>query len=138
MLANPNLQILGLQAIPGLAKKLDLQLGNFPTYTDLYGTTPEEFRKACDDCGGILNHLFETFHISWWDVYLNSDVGMVRMALARDIGLEKGETVLEIGCGRGYFTIAAARTAKRVTGLDLMDGVGRYGCGATSKNPLPN
>jgi cyclopropane fatty-acyl-phospholipid synthase-like methyltransferase len=35
------------------------------------------------------------------------------MALARDIDLEKDDTVLEIGCGRGYFTIAAAKAAKR-------------------------
>jgi len=52
---------------------------------------------------------------------------MERTALAKDINLEKDDTVLEIGCGRGYFTIAAAQSAKRVIGLDQMDGFNRNG-----------
>jgi cyclopropane fatty-acyl-phospholipid synthase-like methyltransferase len=49
------------------------------------------------------------------------------MALATDVDLEKDDTVLEIGCGRGYFTIAAAKATKMVVALDLMDGIGRHG-----------
>jgi ubiquinone/menaquinone biosynthesis C-methylase UbiE len=127
MATNPNLQILGLQALPRLAKKCDIELDDFLTFSDLYGKTAEEFTKACDNCAKILHRLFEKHQISWWDVYLNSDIGMERIALARDMGLEKDDTVLEIGCGRGYFTIAAARFSKRVIGLDLMNGMDRRG-----------
>jgi len=122
-----NLQILGLQAIPRLAKKFDVDLEGFLTYSDLYGKTPEEFKKASDNCLKILNSLFENYSISWWDVYSNSDIGMERTALARDVGLGKDDTVLEVGCGRGYFSVAAARFAERVIGLDVMNGGGRYG-----------
>jgi cyclopropane fatty-acyl-phospholipid synthase-like methyltransferase len=122
-----NLQILGLQAIPRLAEKFDVDLGNFLTFSDLYGKTAEEFTRACDSCEKILNHLFEKYSVSWWDVYLNSDIGMERTTLARDIGLEKDDTVLEIGCGRGYFSVAAARFSEKVIGLDIMNGGGRYG-----------
>jgi ubiquinone/menaquinone biosynthesis C-methylase UbiE len=122
-----NLLILGLQAIPRLAKKLDVNLEDFLTFPSLYGKIAQEFRKACDNSEKILNHLFEKHCVSWWDVYLNSDIGMERMALARDIGLQRGDTVLEIGCGRGYFSIAAAKLAEKVFGLDIMNGEGRYG-----------
>jgi ubiquinone/menaquinone biosynthesis C-methylase UbiE len=122
-----NLLVLGLQAIPRLAEKLDVDLEDFSTFSSLYGKTAEEFRKAYDNCRKILNNFMEKHRVSWWDVYSNSDVGMERMALARDIGLEEGNTVLEIGSGRGYFTVAAAKFSKRVIGLDIMDGGGRYG-----------
>jgi SAM-dependent methyltransferase len=122
-----NLLILGLQTIPRLAEKFDVNLKGFLTFSSLYGKTAEEFRKASDDCEKILTHLFEKHRVSWWDVYLNSDIGMERMALARDIGLERGDTVLEIGCGRGYFTVAAAKFSERVIGLDIMNGASRYG-----------
>jgi ubiquinone/menaquinone biosynthesis C-methylase UbiE len=122
-----NLLILGLQAIPRLAEKFDVNLKGFLTFSSLYGKTAEEFRKAYDDCEKILTHLFEKHRISWWDIYSDSDIGMERMALARDIGLERGEIVLEIGCGRGYFTVAAAKFSERVIGLDVMNGASRYG-----------
>jgi ubiquinone/menaquinone biosynthesis C-methylase UbiE len=122
-----NLQILGLQAIPRLAKKFDVDLEGFLTYSDLYGKTAGEFKKACDNCLKILNRFFEKYSISWWDVYSDSDIGMERIALARDMGLEKDDAVLELGCGRGYFSVAAARFAERVIGLDVMNGGGRYG-----------
>jgi ubiquinone/menaquinone biosynthesis C-methylase UbiE len=122
-----NLQTLGLQAIPRLAKKFDVDLEGFLTYSDLYGKTAEEFNRAYGNCGKILNRLFEKYSISWWDVYSNSDIGMERTALARDMGLEKDDTVLEVGCGRGYFSVAAAKFAERVIGLDIMNGGGRSG-----------
>ena len=108
-------------------KKLDLELEDFVTYSDLYGVAPEESQKVWDNCGKILNRLLEENHVSWWDVYLSSDIGMERIALAKDIGLEKDDIVLDVGCGRGYFTLAAARLSKMAIGLDLMDGVGRKG-----------
>ena len=122
-----NLQLLGLQAIPRLAKKFDVELNDFSGFIDLYGTSPEEFRKAYEKCGKILKYLFKEFNVSWWDVYLNSDIGMERMALARDMGLEKSDIVLDVGCGRAYFTVAAARCSRRVIGLDAMNGMSRRG-----------
>ena len=122
-----NLQLLGLQAIPRLAKKLDVELDGFSGFLDLYGTSPEESRKAYEKCGKILKYLFKEFNVSWWDVYSNSDIGMERTALTRDMGLEKGDIVLDVGCGRGYFTIAATKCSRRVIGLDAMNGMGRRG-----------
>jgi ubiquinone/menaquinone biosynthesis C-methylase UbiE len=110
-----------------LPKKFNVELDDFSGFLDFYGTPPEEFRKACDKCGGILKFLFKEFHISWWDVYLNSDIGMERMALTRDMELEKDDIVLEIGCGGGYFTVAAARCSRKVIGLDPMNGMSRHG-----------
>jgi len=122
-----NLQLLGLQAIPRLAKKLDVELNDFSGFIDSYGTSPEEFRKAYEKCGKILKYLFKEFNVSWWDVYSNSDIGMERTVLARHIGLEKDDTVLDVGWGRGYFTVAAAKCSRRVIGLDAMNGMSRRG-----------
>lgn len=122
-----NLQILGLQAIPRLAEKFDVKLSESSGFLDLYGASPDEVRKAFHECARILKSLFEKFSVSWWDVYSNSDIGMERMFLARDIGLEKDDIVLDVGCGRGYFTIAAANRSKRAIGLDAMDGMSRQG-----------
>jgi len=124
---NPSLEILGLQALPKLVKRFDFELEDFMTYSDLYRLTPEESQKAWDSYRKIFNRFLEESHVSWWDVYLSSDIGTERIALAKDIGLEEDDTVLDVGCGRGYFTVAAARLAKAAIGLDLMDGVGRRG-----------
>jgi cyclopropane fatty-acyl-phospholipid synthase-like methyltransferase len=121
-----NLELLGLQAIRRLAKKFNLKI-HFPTWTDLFGISPENFRMVCDKCRVLLMDLFENNNISWWDVYLNSDIGKERLMLAREIGLKEDDTVLDVGCGRGYFSIAAAKYSKRVVGLDFMDGFGRKG-----------
>ncbi len=121
-----NLQILGLQAIPRLAEKFDVELSEFSGFLDFYGASPEEAQKAYDKCGRILEWLFKENRVSWWDVYSNSDIGMERMFLARDIGLEKDDIVLDVGCGRGYFTAAAANRSKRAIGLDAMDGMSRH------------
>lgn len=122
-----NLQLLGLQAIPRLAEKFNIELDGFAGFLDLYGTRREEFSEAYEKCGEILKRLFEEFNVSWWDVYLNSDIGMERMSLVRDTGLEKGDIVLDVGCGRGYYAAAAARCARRVVGLDAMNGMSRRG-----------
>ena len=122
-----NLQLLGLQAIPRLAEKFDVKLNGFSGFLDLYGTSPEDFHAAFGKCGEILEWFFGETDVSWWDVYSNSDIGMERMALARDIGLDKEDRVLDVGCGRGYFTIAATTRSRRVVGLDAMNGMGRHG-----------
>lgn len=100
MVINQNLQLLGLQAIPKLAKRFNIDLDGFLTYNDLYGTTPEQFNSSLDKCEKILRDLICNCGVSWWDIYSNSDIGMERIALARDICLQEDDTVLEIGCGR--------------------------------------
>lgn len=122
-----NLQVLGLQSIPRLTEKLGVSV-EFPNHAFielLRGV--EDFRRLLEDCGRILASFFEESNASWWDVYCNSDIGLERMAIAQKMLLDKKDTALDVGCGRGYFSIAAARLAKSVVGLDLMDGLGRHG-----------
>jgi len=122
-----NLQLLGLQAIPKLAKRFAVELDDFSGFLALYGNPQEEFRRVYEKCGRILEQLFREFNVSWWDVYSGSDIGMERTALARDIGLEMDDMVLDVGCGRGYFTVAAAGCSRRIIGLDGMNGMSRHG-----------
>jgi SAM-dependent methyltransferase len=121
-----NLKILGLQAIPRLAKKFNVDV-QFPEWSDLFGISPRDFQAYSDKCGKILEDLFQSFKVFWWDIYLNSDIGMERMMLAKDIGLKKDDVVLDVGCGRGYFTVVAAKFSKHMMGLDVMNGFGREG-----------
>lgn len=86
----------------------------------------KEFQKLLEKCGEILATLFE-FNVSWWDVYNSSDIGLERIALAKEMQLNEHDKVLDIGCGRGYFTIAAASLSKFIVGVDLMNGLGRHG-----------
>ena len=121
-----NLQLLGIQAIPRLAKKLNVQV-EFPRWPKFFGISPIDFQKILSEAERIVRQLFEDFKVSWWDIYLNSDIGIERMALAKEMKLRKDDIVLDVGCGRGYFTIAAAKNVKFVVGLDLMNGYGRQG-----------
>ena len=121
-----NLQILGIQSIPRLAEKLGVQV-RFPARVFSTPMRTEDFQKLLEDCGKILDSFFEEYKLSWWDVYNTSDIGMERMALAQEMQLDEHDTVLDVGCGRGYFTIAAARFSSLVVGVDLMNGLGRHG-----------
>ena len=121
-----NLQLLGITAIPRLAKKFGVQV-EFPEERMLFSMSPTGFQKVFEDAGRILTMFFEEFKVSWWDVYCNSDIGMERMALAKEMQLQEHDVILDVGCGRGYFSIAAARFSGFVVGLDLMNGFGRKG-----------
>jgi len=121
-----DLQLLGIKAIQRLANRFGVQV-KFPKECMMFGMSPERFQKIVEDDGKILNRFFEEFKASWWDVYRNSDVGMERMALAQEMRLQNHDVVLDVGCGRGYFSIAAAKVSKFVVGLDLMNGLGRHG-----------
>jgi len=120
-----NLQLLGFTAIPRLARQYGVNV-EFPAPRDLYGLAPGDFGKAIEDVGRILSKFFE-LKASWRDVYMASDIGIERMALAGEMQLHNCDLILDVGCGRGYFTIAAANFAERVVGLDLMNGYGRHG-----------
>lgn len=64
--------------------------------------------------------------VSWWEIFDASDVGAERNMIV-DRFVAEGSDVLDVGCGRGFFTFACSRKASRVTGLDLMDGGERKG-----------
>ncbi|MEA2090285.1 MAG: methyltransferase domain-containing protein [Thermoproteota archaeon] len=121
-----NLQLLGIQAIPRLAKRFGVQV-EFPEERTLFGMAPTGFQKVFKNSGKILNAFFEEFKASWWDVYCNSDIGMERVALAKEMQLQEDDVILDVGCGRGYFSIAAAKFSMFVVGLDLMNEFGRQG-----------
>jgi len=125
MIMGENLQLLGVTAIPRLARKYAVNV-EFPAPRDLYGLAPGDFGKAIEEAGRILSEFFE-LKASWRDVYLASDIGMERMALAGEMQLHSCDLILDVGCGRGYFTIATAKYVERVVGLDLMNGYGRQG-----------
>ena len=93
----------------------------------LFGISPTDFQKILNKAERIVRQFFEDFKVSWWDIYLNSDIGIERTALAKETKLRKDDIVLDVGCGRGYFTITAAKNVKFVVGLDLMNGYGRQG-----------
>jgi len=73
-----------------------------------------------------LSELFEENKISWWDVYDASDIGKERGIVASRC-ITRDSSVLDVGCGRGFFSFACARRAKHVVALDLMNGKGRSG-----------
>ena len=57
-----NLQLLGITAIPRLAKRSGIQIG-FPEQRMLFGATPENFGKAIEDSGKILDTFFRVLHL---------------------------------------------------------------------------
>jgi ubiquinone/menaquinone biosynthesis C-methylase UbiE len=121
-----NLQLLAITAIPRLAKRYGIRI-EFPEERMLFGANSENFDKAVKHSERILDTLFKEFNVSWWDVYCNSDIGMERLALAKEMLLQDNDVILDVGCGRGYFSVAAAKLSRNVVGLDLMNGVGRHG-----------
>lgn len=125
-MSNLNLQLLGITAIPRLADKFEVQV-KLPKERMLFGMPGKEFLQVCEEATKILNLFFKEHKVSWWDVYCNSDIGMERMALAKQMQFDKHDMVLDVGCGRGYFSIAAAKSCKFLVGVDLMNGGGRRG-----------
>jgi len=121
-----NLQLLGMQSIPHLAKKLGVGT-SFPEHALSVPLSQSEFKRFFDECGSILDSFFTQFGASWWDVYANSDIGLERMAVAKEMQLDGRDVVLDVGCGRGYFSIAAAESSRVVASVDLMNGAERPG-----------
>jgi len=115
-----------LQSTPRLAKEYGLNV-DLPEERMIYGTSLKQFLAIIDAYGIILRKLVQEFRVSWEDIYSNSDIGKERLALAESMEIEKSDAVLDVGCGRGYFTTAVAKHSKFVVGLDWMDGLGRKG-----------
>lgn len=53
-------------------------------------------------------------------------LGRERLLIANEIGLSSSDRVIDVGCDRGYFTIAAVKSSGFVVGVDLMNGFGRH------------
>jgi len=115
-----------LQSVPRLVKRHKVQ-AVLPEERTLYGSSSQEYNAFIGKYEAVLRQLFLEFGVSWKDVYLNSDVGKERLKLAEKMRIAADDNVLDVGCGRGYFTAAAARHGKSVVGLDLMNGLGRRG-----------
>jgi ubiquinone/menaquinone biosynthesis C-methylase UbiE len=115
-----------IQSLPRLLRQHGVK-APLPSERDLYGASLEEFNTFISKHEAALSQLFQKFKISWNEVYLNSDIGKERILVAKKIGINVNDSVLDVGCGRGFFTIAAAFRGKSVIGLDLMNGLDRKG-----------
>ncbi len=115
-----------IQSVPRLIKQHKVNVA-LPEERTLYGVSMQQFIDFMGKYEQVLRQLFCEFQVSWNDVYLNSDVGKERLMLADKMDIDKDNSVLDVGCGRGFFTVAAAHKAKSVVGLDLMNGLGRKG-----------
>jgi hypothetical protein len=60
-----NLQLLGMQSVSRLAKKLGADI-SFPSQALSVPMPRDDFRRLLDDCGKIIDSFFEQFKISWW------------------------------------------------------------------------
>lgn len=102
--STPTLEFLAEQALPKLGKK-------DPSEKDTRESALASFFRR----GG-----------TWKDIFDAADVGAERNLIAARFVAEDTK-VLDVGCGKGFFTFAAALRAARVTAIDLMDGGGRAG-----------
>lgn len=123
---NLNLQLLCLQAIPKLYKKFRLQK-EYIDPRELYGKSPNHFIKACKLAQKLFYELSSKYGLTLLDIYHNSDIGMERLKVVEEIKVEENNIVLDIGCGRGYSTIAFALRTWEVYAIDLMNGIERKG-----------
>jgi len=120
-----HLQLLALQSIPKISEKLGIKT-NLPNFFELYGSPPESCIKVMKKLSNILEEFINKYKISWWDIYIESDIGKERVLITKEIDLSKEDYVVDFGCGRGYSTIAVAKLVSYVIGIDLMNGFGRY------------
>lgn len=121
-----HLRLLALQSLRRIASELGLNI-DVPNFFSLYGSPPKEFEAALERVSSILDYLMRNYGITWWDVYLKSDIGAERVLLVKELGLSREDVVLDVGYGRGYFSFAAAKVVKLVVGVDVMDYLGRVG-----------
>ena len=121
-----HLDLLLLQALDKFVKKLNLDV-NVPKLQDLYGYSPEYFMEKLSIARSIAVELFRRYRLTWWDVFIESDIGKERLLIAKEINVDRRDRVLDVGCGRGYFTYALSRYSRCIVGIDLMNSGGRRG-----------
>lgn len=117
---------IAVQAAPKLGKIIGIPMNLLPEHM-IYGLTHQKLDTTLKKYRKFLEKLMNEHNLSWWDIYINSDVGKERLALAEKMNIEKIDVALDVGCGRGYFTIALATFCDVACSLDLMNGYGRKG-----------
>ena len=117
---------IAMQAVRNIVAKMGLRC-DLPGEPMLYGLALDELIGAIAGYESLLKGLMSEHGVSWRDVYEASDVGRERLALAEEIGVSEDDVVLDVGCDKGYNTVALARGSPMVCGLDLMNGFGRTG-----------
>ncbi|MCW3989338.1 MAG: methyltransferase domain-containing protein [Candidatus Bathyarchaeota archaeon] len=117
---------MAVQAVPRLAEKRGIVLG-LPPERMLYGMGLADLVGVLSSYDESLRRMVAEHDISWKEVYEESDVGRERMALIEEIGPTREDIILDVGCGKGFTTIALAFDSSMVCGLDLMNGFGRLG-----------
>ncbi|MFX0167773.1 MAG: class I SAM-dependent methyltransferase [Candidatus Hodarchaeota archaeon] len=122
---NINLALLCMQAAQRLADlhQMDIEL---PPYRSFFGLSPKEFMTRLRICSDFVADLIDKTTLSYRDLYKTSDIGKERLLLIRKLEIAKDAVVLDVGCGRGYTTIAAALQGALTLGIDLMNGGGRF------------
>ena len=121
-----HLDLLLLQALDKLIKKLNLDI-NVPKLQDLYGYPPEYFMEKLSIARAIAVELFRRHRLTWWDIFVESGIGKERLLIAKETNVGRRDKVLDVGCGRGYFTYALSRYSRCIVGIDLMNNIGRQG-----------
>jgi ubiquinone/menaquinone biosynthesis C-methylase UbiE len=117
---------IAVQAVPRLSQKLGIEL-NLPLERMLYGLELGDLISTINGYDQILKTIIAEHDITWREVYEASDVGRERLALANKIDPKKEDIILDVGCGKGYTTASLAFFSNMVCGLDLMNGLGRFG-----------
>ncbi|MFP3984773.1 MAG: hypothetical protein ACLFU9_02225, partial [Candidatus Bathyarchaeia archaeon] len=106
---NEDWQLLGegviIQSVPRLIKQYKVNVA-LPEERMLYGLSMQRFIDFMGKYEQVLRQLFCEFGVSWNDIYLNSDVGKERLMIADKMDIDKDDSVLDVGCGRGFFTVA--------------------------------
>ncbi len=121
---NLNLALLCMQAAQRLANQYQVDT-NLPSYRSFFGLNPTDFKNQLKVCSDFVQNLIETTPVTYRDLFAASDIGQERLLLIQQLNLSQDSLALDLGCGRGYTTFAAALQGTQVIGLDLMNGGGR-------------
>jgi len=83
----------------------------------------------------VLSTLLEQKGVSWWDVFESSEIGKERATIVSNF-VPADSRVLDVGCGRGFFSFACTKKSRQVVSLDMMDGKERRGWWAEFQRTL--
>lgn len=123
---NINLQILCMQAAVPLAQQFKRAV-DLPSYSSFYGLDNETFQVNLQTCVEFVQSLMNECSLSYQDLFSASDIGQERLFVMKTLEIKRNSFIIDIGCGRGYTSFAAAMCQARVIGTDLMNGFGRKG-----------
>jgi SAM-dependent methyltransferase len=113
-----------MQAAQRLAHQYQVET-DLPSYQSFFGLNPTDFGNQLKICSDFVQHLIDTTPATYRDHFTASDIGQERLLVIQQLNLKQNSLALDMGCGRGYTTFAAALQGTQVIGLDLMNGGGR-------------